>query len=356
MSDTLQAMIYGANGYTGRLIAAECVRQGVKPILAGRNRTEIEQLARELDCPSRVFSLDDPAQVARQLEGASAVLNCAGPFSRTAVTMIEACLQAKVHYLDITGEIDVIERAAALDGRAKAAKIAILPAVGFDVVPSDCLAAMLADKLPTATTLLLAFGGNSGPSPGTAKTILESLPGGGRARIDGEIRAVPAAWKTREIPFRNGPRLAETIPWGDIATAWHSTRIPNIEVYMAATPAMVRQQRKLRRLAPLLRFGPLKRLAAWYIVRTIHGPSADERSRGRAHFWGQVSDAQGRVAEATLETPEGYRLTSLTAAACLRRVLDGAMPPGFATPSQAFGKELILSIPDVDFRWERLPQ
>lgn len=355
MSDGSQAMIYGANGYTGRLIAAEAVRQGLKPILVGRHRNEIEALARELKCTSRVFALDDATKVAAQLEGVAAVLNCAGPFSQTATVMMEACLRAKTHYLDITGEIDVLEAAAALDSRAKEAGVAIVPAVGFDVVPSDCLAAMLAEKLPGATTLLLAFSGGGSVSPGTAKTALESMPGGGRVRIDGEIRRVPPAWKTREIPFRNGPQFAETIPWGDVSTAWHSTHIPNIEVYAAASPALVKQQRRLLRIAPLLKFRPFRRLAERYIDWTIPGPSAGQRAQGRTEFWGQVSDAQGRIAEATLETPEGYSLTSLTAVACLRRVLEGVAPLGFSTPSRAFGKEFILSIHDVDFRWERQP-
>ena len=347
------AIIYGANGYTGRLIAAEAVRQGLQPILAGRNREQIEALATELNAPSRVFALDDVAAVARQLEGAPAVLNCAGPFSATAAPMMEACLQAKAHYLDITGEIDVIEAAAALDARAREAGVSILPAVGFDVVPSDCLAAMLADKLPSATHLVLAFTATGGPSPGTAKTVLETLPSGGRARIGGEIRRVPAAWKTRQVPFRGGQQLAETIPWGDIASAWHSTGIANIETYMAASPAMVRQQRWLRRIAPLLRFSFVKKVIRTYIERSIAGPSDSQRKRGRASFWGQVSDDQGRVAEATLEAPEGYTLTALTAVACLQRTIAGDTPPGFATPSKAFGKDFILGFPGVDLRWER---
>lgn len=347
------AIIYGANGYTGRLIAAEAVRQGLQPILAGRNREQIEALAAELNAPGRVFALDDIAAAVRQLEGVRAVLNCAGPFSSTAAPMMEACLQAKTHYLDITGEIDVIEAAAALDARAREAGISILPAVGFDVVPSDCLAAMLADKLPSATHLLLAFMATGGPSPGTAKTVLETLPGGGRARIDGEIRRVPAAWKTRQIPFRGGEQLAETIPWGDVASAWHSTGIANIETYMAASPGMVRQQRWLRRIAPLLRFGLIKKLIQAYIERTISGPSEAQRERGRASFWGQVSDDQERIAEATLEAPEGYTLTALTAVACLQRVIAAETSPGFATPSKAFGKDFILGFPGVDLRWER---
>jgi short subunit dehydrogenase-like uncharacterized protein len=212
---------------------------------------------------------------------------------------------------------------------------------------------MLADRLPSATHLLLAFAGTSGPSPGTARTILETLPSGGRARIDGEIRRVPPAWKTRLVPFRGGARLAETIPWGDIASAWHSTGIPNIETYMAASPDVVRQQRRMRSLAPLFRFSLLRKLAQAYIARTMPGPTADQRERGAASFWGQVSDGEGKCVEATLETPEGYRLTAMTAVACLQRVLAGAAPSGFSTPSQAFGKDFILSFPGVDFRWEK---
>ncbi len=352
MSAHTVAMIYGANGYTGRLIAREAVRQGLKPILAGRNRVEIEALAAQLDCPNRVFALDDASSVAPNLEDIRAVLNCAGPFSATAAMLMETCLLTKTHYLDITGEIEVIEAAARLDDRAKRAGTSLLPAVGFDVVPSDCLAAMLADRLPAATHLLLAFTGTSGPSPGTAKTVLEMMPRGGRARIEGQIRQVPAAWKARLIPFRHGGQFAETIPWGDVASAWHSTGIPNIETYMAASPAMVRQQRRLRWAAPLLRFRFAKRIAEAYIKRTVPGPSEEQRARGRASFWGQVTDAEGRAAEATLETPEGYTLTSLTAVASLQQVLAGATTPGFSTPSKAFGKDFILRFPGVDFRWE----
>lgn len=352
MSSDAVAMIYGANGYTGRLIVDEAVRLGLKPILAGRNRATIEALAAECGCPSRVFALDDPKAIVQSLEGVRAVLNCAGPFSATAVPMAEACLQARTHYLDITGEIDVIEAMAALDARAQEAGVTLLPAVGFDVVPSDCLAAMLADRLPSAKQLLLAFTATSVPSPGTAKTVVEMLPRGGLARINGEIRRVPTAWKTRQIPFRSGTQLAETIPWGDIASAWHSTGIPNIETYMAASPSVIRQQRRLRWLVPLLRFGCVRKMARRYIERTVRGPSAKQRSQGGSSFWGRAADDEGRAVEATLETLEGYALTALTAVACLQHVLGGAVKPGFATPSKAFGKDFILQFPDVDFHWQ----
>jgi short subunit dehydrogenase-like uncharacterized protein len=237
MSSTPRAMIYGANGYTGRLIARHAVERGLKPVLAGRNREAIATLAAELGCEAVDFELQQPAQIADHLRGISAVLHCAGPFSQTARPMMDACLLAQADYLDITGEIDVILAAVSRGDRAKQAGVALIPAVGFDVVPSDCLAAMLSDRLPAARVLQLAFSGAGGLSAGTAKTMVEALPGGGRVRIDGEIRHVPIAWKTLEIPFRHGKQWGMTIPWGDVASAYYSTGIANIEVYATAPRA-----------------------------------------------------------------------------------------------------------------------
>ena len=343
-------MIYGANGYTGRLIAEEAVRRGMKPTLAGRSGRKIEDLAGELGCPGRVFALEDADRVAKHLAGHRAALHCAGPFSATAGPMMQACLAAGVHYLDITGEISVIEAAAALDDQARQAGVTLLSAVGFDVVPSDCLAAMLASRLPGATHLQLAFTGTGTISPGTARTMLEALPGGGRARIDGRITRVPAAWKSMDVPFRDGPRHAVTVPWGDVASAFHSTGIPNIEVYLAMSPRQVRWLRRMRRLLPLMRLPLPRGLLRWAIRRFVAGPSAEDRRTARGSFWGRVSDAQGRSAEATLLTPSGYQLTVRTALACLERVLVGATVPGFWTPSKAFGPEFILTIPETELQ------
>jgi len=344
-------MIYGANGHTGRLVAEEAARRGLKPVLAGRNPEAIRSLAAELDCPSRVFGLRDAGEIAAQLVDFNAVLHCAGPFSATAGPMTDACLAARVHYLDITGEIAVIESAAARHERAVEAGVAMIPAVGFDVVPSDCLAAMLARRLPDATHLILAFTSPGRISPGTAKTMLEGLPHGGRARIDGRITKVPVAWKVREIPFRDGTRSAVTIPWGDVASAWHSTGIPNIEVYLAMSPGQIRWLRLLRPLVPLVRLPLPPSLLGSGIRQFVAGPSAKRREASRGSFWGRVSDAQRNSVEATLQTPEGYRLTVLTALASLEKVLAGEAPAGFSTPSKAFGPEFILSIPDTDLRW-----
>ncbi len=352
MSEPARGMVYGANGYTGRLIARRAVELGMKPILAGRNSEAVAALGGELGLETRSFSLAQPAHIAEHLRGISAVLHCAGPFSQTARQMMDACIAAGADYLDITGEIDVIEWAAARGERAAQAGVALVPAVGFDVVPSDCLAAMLAQRLPGARVLQLAFDGGGGFSPGTSKTMIESLPSGGRARIEGEIRHVPTAWKTMEVPFRHGKRMAMTIPWGDVASAYHSTGIPNVEVYSAMPPGQIKRIRRLRFLLPLLAFGPFQRLAKGWVERNVKGPSQHELETARSSFWGRASDDHGGSVSATLETMSGYKLTAQTAVAALQRALDRQVPRGFSTASQAFGREFILEFPDTDIRWE----
>src|ERR1700722_9350476 len=105
MRDMAGYLIYGANGYTGGLIARSAVARGHRPIVAGRNAAAVTALAGELGVEGRCFSLDDPAALDAGLEGMTIVLHCAGPFAHTARPMAEACLRRGVHYLDVTGEI-----------------------------------------------------------------------------------------------------------------------------------------------------------------------------------------------------------------------------------------------------------
>jgi len=345
-------MIYGANGFTGRLIVEEAIRRGMKPVVDGRNGEALRSLAERFDCTSQVFALDDVSEIAGELTGIEAVLHCAGPFSATAGPMLDACLTAGVNYLDITGEIPVIEAAAARHDRAVEAGVSLIPAVGFDVVPSDCLAAMLARRLPDATHLTLAFTGVSRLSTGTAKTMLEGLPYGGRIRRDGRITKVPTAWKSMRVHFREGWRWAVTIPWGDVASAWHSTGIANIEVYLAMSRAQIRALRLARPLLFALRLPLPQSILHGGIRRFLARPSGGKAESGRGSFWGRVVNAEGGALEATLQTPDGYQLTALTALASLEKVLAQEAPAGFSTPSRAFGAEFILTIPGTDLRWE----
>lgn len=338
-------LIYGANGYTGRLIAAEAVNRGLEPVLAGRNAEAIRELAKELGCQFCSFDLGGSADVSSYLKDVSLVLNCAGPFSQTAKPMIDACLASGTSYLDITGEIDVIELAAARHAEASKAGVTLMPAVGFDVVPSDCLAATVAQALERPISLQLAFAAGWSISPGTAKTILESAGSGGRIRRDGKIIRVPAAYKTAEIPFADRPRLAVTIPWGDVSSAYHSTGIPNIEVYCAQPRSTIRMMRLTRWAEPLVRSRLVQRLGNWWINCKVAGPSDEDRRTTRTQFWARATDEDGSIAEATLETPDGYTATVNTSLGVVQRVLRREVSPGFFTTSMAFGASYIESFP-----------
>jgi short subunit dehydrogenase-like uncharacterized protein len=340
-------LLYGANGYTGNLIARLAVERGLKPVLAGRDREKIGRQASELGLEHRAFALSDTAALEAALQEVSLVLHCAGPFSHTSKPVADACLKTKTHYLDITGEITVFESLAARSLEAQDAGVMLLPGVGFDVVPSDCLAAHLKRRLPSATHLTLAIHGLGRISHGTATTMVENINRGGLVRRDGKLTSVPTAWKTREIDFASGPIKAVTIPWGDVATAFQSTGIPNIEVY-AALPAATRRMIKLSRpIAPLLATQPAQRFLKKRIKAQPAGPSDAERARGKSYVWAEATDVAGQRKTSRLQGPEGYTLTALTALAIIGKVLDGEAPAGFQTPSRAYGPDLILEIEGV---------
>jgi short subunit dehydrogenase-like uncharacterized protein len=340
-------MIYGANGYTGQLIAREAAKRGQRPILAGRNAESVAATAKPFGFETRAFGLDDVAAVANGLAGVSAVIHCAGPFAHTSKAMADACLRAKVHYLDITGEVSVFEALAARDAEAKSAGVMLLPGAGFDVVPSDCLAAHLKRRLPTATKLTLAFQLLGQVSRGTANTVVENLHRGGLVRQGGILTPVPAAWHTRSIDFGQGPVTTVSFPWGDVSTAYYSTGIPNIEVFAATPPSVRRLARASRYIGWLLASGPVQRFLKSRIKAGPAGPTDQERQAGISLLWGEVADGNGRTATARMQGPEGYTLTALTALAAVEKVLAGHAPAGFQTPSRAYGADFVLEVPGV---------
>ena len=341
-------LVYGANGYTGELIARKAASRGLRPILAGRSPGPVEGLASELGLAHRVFGLESAPALDGGLEGVTVVLHCAGPFSRTSRPMADACLRRGAHYLDITGEVEVFESLAARDAEARAHGSMLLPGAGFDVVPSDCLAAHLKRRLPTATRLALGFQSSGRLSRGTATPLVENLHRGGLVRRGGDLVRVPAGYRTRVIDFGRGPRAAVTIPWGDVSTAFHSTGIPDIEVYLAAPAALRFGLIASRLFRPVLRSGPVQRSLKRRIQAGPPGPSAEGRARGQSLLWGEASDATGRRVVARLRTPDGYELTALTALAIVERALAGDAPPGFQTPSRAYGPDFILGIPGCE--------
>lgn len=338
-------LLYGANGYTGELIAREAVRRGMKPLLAGRSRKPIEKLAAELGCASAVFPLEDHTSLVRAVSSADAVLHCAGPFSATARPMMQACLATHVHYFDITGEIPVFELAHGVHEKAERSGVVLCPGVGFDVVPTDCLAVKLKTALPDATHLTLGFDSRSGLSKGTAKTSIAAAAEGSMLRRDGQLVTVPLASQQRRIDFGNGERPAVGIPWGDVSTAYFSTGIPNIEVFTSTSPDRLKQMRRANMLRPLLRQGWVQGLARFSIDRRLQPPTEAQRASNPSFVWGEAKNAAHKTVTARVVTANGYALTIASSLAIIAHVLQSRPVAGYTTPATLMGADFVSTLP-----------
>ena len=342
-------LLYGAYGYTGRLITRLCAERGLTPLLSGRNAEKLEAMHREFGFPYRAVNLGDTTQLHDMLREHEVVLHAAGPFIDTAEPMMDACLATGTHYLDITGEIPVFAMGAKRSEAATKAGVMLMSGVGFDVVPTDCMAAYLKEKMPEATELVLAFAWKGGMlSHGTAKTMLGGLGSGGAIREHGKIKPVKAAYDTRTFPFTEEvPLRAVTIPWGDVFTAYFTTGIPNIKTYFAVPPSQIKQMERSNWLGPLLRLGPVKNYLRKKIEARPAGPDDAQRERAETYIYGEVKDVSGRTVAARLRTPEGYTLTAITAVMIVQRVLAGEVEAGYRTPAGLYGADLIMEVEGV---------
>jgi short subunit dehydrogenase-like uncharacterized protein len=341
-------MLYGAYGFTGKLIVDEALQRGHRPLLAGRSAEKLLPLAERFGLQACVIDLENPEQLQSALETVDLVFHAAGPFSQTSQPMLAACLDTHTPYLDITGELPVFQHTLALDADARQAGICMVSGAGYDVVPTDCLAVQLAQQVDQPVHLELAITGTGGGiSAGTLKSGLEIYAGGGLARRAGELVKLPIGSGVQVVPFHDRPRTVLRGPLGDLITAYASTGIPNITTYLGQSHLT----------APLAStFGPLLHtllqndmLRGWaqsIAGKIAHGPSREAQYKHRSYAWGRVTAANGQSVEASLEMPEGYRFTALCAVRAVEHVLHHN-PVGALTPAQAFGYDFVHTIPGV---------
>ncbi len=334
-------MIYGAYGYTGELITEYAVAQGHKPVLAGRNAEAVKELADAHGLDYVVVSLDEQQALQDALKEMDLVIHCAGPFEITSAPMIAACLATHTHYLDITGEISVFQHAHSRHQDAERAGIVICPGVGFDVIPTDCVAAQLKAQLPDAIDLVLGFDSSSRMSRGTARTGMRKLAEGGAVRRGGKVVNVPLAYHTRKIDFGNGEKCAMTIPWGDVATAYYTTGIPNIEVYIPASPRLIKRMKRMNWFRWLFRLKPLRNLLEKNIEQQPAGPDEKEREQAVTYVWGEAKNGKGDSKSLRVKVMNGYKLTSQGAVDMAMYILEQRPAPGYYTPAKLCGSDLI---------------
>ena len=344
MSDPL--LVYGATGYSGRLITGAAAELGLRPVLGGRDGARLASLAAGFDLDYRVAPLSDPDRLDALLRDVRVVLHAAGPFSATSRPVLDACMRTGTHYLDITGEVPVIEALAGRDAEARKRGIMIMPGVGFDVVAGDCLAAHVARRLPGAEHLALGVSGLPFMSRGTARTLVEMVDHG-FVRRGGTLTPVVLGSLQHRFDFGAGARPCLNVSWGDVASAYYTTGIPNIEVYHESSPTLQGVVASSRYFGWLLRTGPWQALLGAHVDLLPEGPTREERVRARSVVVAEARDRRGRRAISRLRTPEVYTFTGMTAPAIARRVLEGDVEVGFQTPGRVYGSDFVVSFAGV---------
>jgi len=339
-------ILYGANGYTGVLLAEQAIKKGLNPIIAGRSKEKIVPIAERLDLEYLIFDIDNENILINALQDHDLILNAAGPFKYTSKSIVNACLKSKTHYLDITGEIPVFEENFKLNQQAIDSDIVIISGVGFDVVPTDCMAQYISNKIDDPIQLDIGVAGVDNLSRGTLKTMIEYFTSGSLIRRNGNLMIKKKGEYLNKIRFHDKERKVIAVSWGDLATAFKTTKIPNITTYMPPSSSLL----KLLNSAEINTEGnfqniDLKKVSTW-IEKNIYGPDEKVRLEGTSHVWVSVSNNAGNKAEAWLETIEPYRFTYLSGIKAVEKVFELDLK-GTLTPSQAFGYNFILEFPDT---------
>eukprot|EP00899_Mesostigma_viride_P013050 jgi/Mesvir1/21746/Mv04153-RA.1 len=352
-----RVLVYGATGYTGNLVAQRAKETGLPVTLAGRNEEKVRAVAEPLGLQHVVFELGDQKALDKAVAGHSAVLHIAGPYTETAPPMLDSCLRNGVHYLDVTGESNVMQMAHARSKEAEAKKTMLVCGVGYDTVPGDCLAAHLKKRLASATHLALGLFMQRRPSPnarashGTAlSAMLHILPRGGLVRDKGQLKKEPSGVRTFNFDLRDGKKPLKGWSFGaaEVFVTGLSTGIPNITAYLPGNQAPS-ALRALEFLGPQgVNFGPVRWFLENLVRRQQSGVTEEQLKKGPPPEMTTIGVAwderTGKRVVSTVTTSEGYRFTAAAAVECARRVLDGQVKPGYQTPVTAFGADLLLSL------------
>ena len=343
-----QVLIYGAYGFTGAGISKLAAEYGITPVLAGRNGAKLKPLAESLGYDYIVISLENNHNnLVTVLKHFEIVLHIAGPYTFTAKPMLDAVVEAGTHYLDLTGENHVIQAELDRDQEFRNANIMVMPAVGYDVVPTDCLNVYVAEKIHSPTNLTVVLNGNytaaegAEASRGTMKSGLEMLGRPLLMRENGSMVEV-SALKVIQRKENGQSQTLVQIPWADMMTSYISTGIPNIEVFQVQRGEFPEY---LLRIAQT-DFG--RRALSWLIEKYLpEGPPPGAQQTRQTRIVSTVTNDAGDSASAAMITPEAYLLTFHSTLIVAKRVIEGHWEPGFQTVGKVYGPELALEVPGV---------
>ena len=339
-----RVMIYGATGYTGRLIAAHAANSRCSPVVAGRTADRVRALAAEFGIPGRTVALDETKRFDEALEDVDVLVNAASPFAQTARPLIEACLRTRTHYLDVTGELPVFQDASRYDEPARKRGVMIMPGAGLGIVASDCLAAHVAASIPKPKYLRIGLLRPAMFSRGTFRSALGLSNSQVTIRRNGNLVSLPAARLQRAFDYGEGMRESVAVSWPDVFTAYFSTGIRNIETYLAADFASRAFYQFGSVMADTLRLAPVQRVLDVATRAWPEGPSAEQRQSDKCVIVAEAEDSWRRRVSARLETPDGYSFTAEATTAIARHILRGSFIPGFHTPAQVYGADFVLTL------------
>jgi len=341
-------MLYGATGYTGTLIAEEAVRRGHRPILAGRNREKLRSLAERLGLEWAVFPLEDKNALLRAAESVDLMLHAAGPFAETCALMMDACLAGKTHYLDISNEISVLQAAQSRHRTAEEKGVSVIPGVGFGTIASNCLVRHVCEQIVDPVSLEIVISPYVAQrSAGAAKSTLETIARGGYVRKNGSLVSIPFGSGAKRIRIGNGERNVLPVPSGDLEAAYLATGIADITVYMTTPLNPILARLVLPLAQKLLSWDALRQqVARWIDGRPASSITKPVNANRRSWLWARATNRHGKVADATLETGEGYEFTARASVQAMEQVLGRSLT-GAMIPATAFGADFVLQMEDV---------
>lgn len=341
-------LLYGATGYTGALIAEMAKARGAEPILAGRNADKLKILAEKLGLKFRVFNIEDRSALDKGMLGIKLMLNCAGPFTQTAVPLAQAAIRNGVHYLDIAGEVHPIRALQRLDERAKEDEVMLLPGVAFGCMPSEALLALIKTQRPGLVRAQVAFAVDGAASKGTIHAMFECLHMPGYTRDRGQLVAAKPGETKILVDFgAGGKRTCVTNPWrGDLLTAGHGLGIAHLETY-THFPWYVSDLFRKPEIAQGK--GLLGKLATFALSKMADGPSAAKRAKSKTYVWAEGIDEDGRKAGGVISGPDAYEFSALCALYAVEQVLKGKYKGGFVTSGELFGSDPLKAIPGINF-------
>jgi short subunit dehydrogenase-like uncharacterized protein len=319
-------MIYGASGYTGQLTSLHANNIGLEVILAGRTAGKLQRLASDLNLPYLVFEATDISQrLDSVMKSISVLLNCAGPFHRTARPLIEACIRNGVHYLDTAAELSSYEIAEELDQRATEAKVMLMPGCGGSVAMLGCLAMHVVKqtKIPVGIDIALHVAGPV--SRGSAISAQEGAMATQHKNqlVEKSEDEVPLDPKVFDFGDGRGGVTSFPTKLPDLITLRKATGVSNVQTFVHVFET---------------------EFPTGDLSKHPDGPTAEERNANPYHASVEIVAQDGTIKRAVLHTVNGYTFTSVASAEAGARVLAGEFLPGFQTPVGVFGSNFVESI------------